>query len=127
MNKRNTDVYRIAEKMKATGNQPGVVTLWKNMVEHWATHTSGPDAEAVKAWLPAWQVRPYYTAAELAPIFPVLAVALGLRDEPLPQRTPRLLENELRATRLPYFVRDGEIYFVVEQCHRAEEFANGTL
>lgn len=124
MSKRDTDTYRIAEKMKATGNQPGVVTLWKNMVEHWATHASGPDAEAVKAWLPAWQVRPYYTAAELAPIFPVLAVALGLRDRPALEKSPTRLENELRATRLPYFMRDGKTYFVVEQCHRAREFAN---
>jgi hypothetical protein len=119
-----SDTAKIVKWMKARGNQPGLVALWKSDVEHWARHAGGTDAEAVKIWLPLWQVRPYYTAAELAPIFPVLAVALGLREKPAPQKSPARLANELRMAGLPHFQHDGEIYFVVEQCHRAEEFAN---
>jgi hypothetical protein len=119
-----TDTAVIVRMMQIRGNGPGIIALWKDMVEMWAMTHPGPDAEAVKAWLPAWQVRPYYTAAELAPIFPMLAVAFGLRDRPEAQKSPARLANELRMAKLPHFERDGEIYFVVEQCHRAEEFAN---
>lgn len=119
-----SDTAMIVRKMRVSGNQAGVIALWKNMVAHWAQNASVPDAEAVKAFLPLWQVRPCYTAAELAPIFPVLAVALGLRERPLPQKSAKRLENELKFARLPHFERDGKIFFVVEQCHKAEEFAN---
>lgn len=121
---KNTDTYRIVRKMIESGNQPGVIELWKNMVAHWALRNIGPDAEAVKAFLPLWQTRPYYSAAELAPIFPVLALALGLRDTPAPAKPPARLANELRMAGLPHFMKDGVLYFVVEQTHRAEEFAN---
>jgi hypothetical protein len=119
-----SDTALIVKRMKASGNRPGVIALWKEMVEEWAWGTVGPDAEAVKAFLPLWQPRPFYTAAELAPIFPMLAVALGLRARPETQKAPARLANELRMARLPHFQRGEEIYFVVEQCHRAEEFAN---
>jgi hypothetical protein len=123
-----SDTAAIVNKMKASGNQPGIIALWKNSVERWAMRSTGPDAEAVKAWLPAWQVRPCYTAAELAPIFPVLSIALGLRFAPPPAKGAARLANELRMAGLPHFQHDGEIYFVVEQCHRAaeieEEFRN---
>jgi hypothetical protein len=119
-----SDTAVIVKIMKATGNAPGLIDRWKDMVSAWAMVNPGPDADAVKTWLPAWQVRPYYTAAELAPIFPMLAVALGLRSRPLPAKGAALLSNELRMAGLPHFERDGEIYFVVEQCHRAKEFAN---
>jgi hypothetical protein len=119
-----SDTYRIVRAMKATGNRPGVILLWKEMIERWAEQATGPDAEAVRAFLPLWQPRPFYSAAELAPVFPVLAIALGLRERPEAQKSPARLANELRMAKLPHFERDGEIYFVVEQCHRAEEFAN---
>jgi hypothetical protein len=112
--------------MKATGNQPGLIAYWKDMVER-GRQRSGPDADAVRAWLPAWQVRPYYTAAELAPIFPMIAVGLGLRKRPEPQKGAARLENELRMAGLPHFEHDGKIYFVVEQCHRAKEIENDLL
>ena len=119
-----SDTYRIVKKMRATGNQPGLISLWKNMVAEWAEKSSGPDAEAVKAFLPLWQIRPYYTAAELAPIFPVLAVALGLRERPAPAKGAALLANELRMAKLPHFRRDGTLYFIVERCHLSKEFEN---
>lgn len=120
-----SDTYRIVEKMKATGNQPGLIQLWKNMVAYWAEHNSGPDAQAIKDFLPLWQVRPYYTAAEMAPIFPMLAIALGLRERPEAQKSPARLANELKMARLPHFVRDGVTYFVVEQFGRTKEFERG--
>lgn len=121
----NSDTYKIVRWIKATGNRRGIIALFKAELEQWAQSGVGPDAEAVKAWLPAWQDRPYYTAAELAPIFPVLAVALGLRIIPAPAKSAALLANELRMAGLPHFERDGKTYFVVEQCHRAEEFSHG--
>jgi hypothetical protein len=120
-----SDTARIVRTMKATGNRPGVIAHWKRGMEIWVQTASGPEADAVRAWLPAWQPRPYYTAAELAPIFPVLAVVLGFRDRPAPPKGAALLANELRMAGLPHFQRGEETYFVVEQCHRAEEFACG--
>lgn len=118
----HSDTYRIVKKMKATYNQPGLLVLWKNMVAQWAETNTGPDADAVKAFLPLWQIRPYYSARELAPIFPKLALALGLRDRPAQPKGAALLANELRLAGLPHFRRDGTLYFVVEQCHRMKEF-----
>lgn len=119
-----SDTARIVRVMKAAGNRPGVIAEWKRAMEDWTQSASSPEADAVKAWLPAWQARSYYTAAELAPIFPVLAVVLGFRDRPAPAKGAALLANELRMAGLPHFERDGKLYFVVEQCHRAEEFAH---
>jgi hypothetical protein len=119
-----SDTARLVKFMKATGNRPGLISEWKEVVREWAERSAGPDAEAVKAWLPAWQVRPYYTAEELAPIFPMLAVVLGWRERPEPQKGAARLANELRMAGLPHFEFAGKLYFVVEQCHRAEEFRN---
>lgn len=119
-----SDTYKIVEKMKATGNQPGLITLWKNMVAHWAERANDRDAAAIKAFLPLWEIREYYTASELAPIFPALAVALGIRVRLLPAKAAARLANELKWARLPYFEKDGVEYFVVEQVGRAKEFAD---
>lgn len=120
----NTPTYRVVAKMLRNGNQPGIVTQWKRMVEAWADKATGPDVAAVKAFLPLWQVRPFYTAAELAPIFPLLEAALGAVDRPGKPKSPARLANELKFAKLPFFVRDGVEYFVVEQTHKAEEFAD---
>ena len=120
----NSETYRIVRKMIESGNQPGVIQLWKNMVEHWAQRSTSPDAESVKAWLPLWQARPFYTARELAPIFPALAVALGVSEfmGRLPrQKPPVMLERELEFARLPFVVISGVKYFVVEQTHRIND------
>lgn len=112
-----SDTYLIVRKMKDTGNRAGVVLLWKNMVEDWAQRHPGPDADAVLAWLPLWQVRPFYTANELAPMWPALAVALGLRTKFPPIRSANRLENELIFAGLPYrFILDRR-YFAVERVH----------
>ncbi|MBA3831638.1 MAG: hypothetical protein H0X34_07055 [Chthoniobacterales bacterium] len=120
----NTPTYQVVNKMRLNGNQPGIVAQWKAMVEAWAEKAIGPDAAAVKAFLPLWQVRPFYTARELAPIFPMLEAALGAVDRPGKPKSPARLANELKFAKLPYFTRDGVEYFVVEQTHRAEEFEN---
>lgn len=112
--------YKIVKKMKATGNQPGVVRLWKAMVEHWAKTHTGPDAEAVKAWLPLWQERPFYLAEELAPIFPALAVTLGISkfDGRMPTpMSPARLASALKFAGLPFRVIGNRTYFIVEQIH----------
>lgn len=121
----NTPTYQVVNKMLRNGNRPGIVVLWKNMVAAWADKATGPDAAAVKAFLPLWEIRPFYTAAELAPIFPLLEAALGAVDRPGKPKAPARLANELKFHGLPYFERDGIEYFVVEQTHRAEEFASG--
>lgn len=119
----NSETYRIVRKMVESGNQPGVIQLWKNMVEHWAVRSTSPDAISVQAWLPAWQARPFYTARELAPIFPALAIALGVTKfmGRLPrQKSPAMLARELEFARLPFHEISGVKYFIVEQTHRID-------
>lgn len=108
--------YKIVQAMKATGNQPGVIEQWREMVEHWAGTHSGPDAAAILAWLPHWQVRPFYTATELAPIFPALAVALRITPTLQHQKSPARLANELDFARLPRLAA-AQDYFICERIH----------
>lgn len=120
----NTPTYQVVNKMLRNGNRPGIVVLWKNMVAAWADKATGPDAAAVKAFLPLWEIRPFYTAAELAPIFPLLEAALGAVDRPGKPKAPARLANELRFAGLPSFHKNGIEFFVVEQTHMAKEFAD---
>lgn len=113
-------IYKTVKAMKATGNRPGVIAQWKAAVEAWAMQSSSPDAAAVKAWLPHWQPRPAYTAAELAPIFPALAVALGLSavmGRLPPQYSPARLTNALRFAGLPSRMIGDTEFFIVERVH----------
>jgi hypothetical protein len=114
----NSDTYKIVKAMKATGNRPGIVAQWKSTVERWAiSAVNDPDAVAVRAWLPLWQVRPFYTAAELAPMWPALAIALGLQTRMMEAPSPRKLEFELHYAELPSFPFEGQCYFIVERIH----------
>lgn len=112
-----SDTFLIVQKMKATGNQPGVVALWKNMVEHWAKRNAGPDADAVLAWLPLWQSRPFYSAVELAPLWPALAVALGICEKFPAIKSAHRLENELSFSGLPKRRMLDRYYFAIERVH----------
>lgn len=113
-----SDTYKIIEAMKATGNRPGIILLWSQKVYWWARdNPTTPDAQAVLSWFPLWQVRPFYTAEELAPLFPVLAVALGIAQAPTPQRTPQRLAFELDYGGLPSRMFQGQRYFIVERIH----------
>lgn len=111
-------LWEITEAMKATGNQPGIIARWKELVEGWAkSMPPAADKQAVLAWLPFWQARPLYSAIELAPIIPALAVALKLAPRMTAPMGAARLENALRATRLPYREIQGKLYFAVERCH----------
>lgn len=123
--------YKIVQAIKSTGNRPGLIQEWKNTVEHWALRHPGPEADAVLAWLPSWQARPFYTAAELAPIFPTLAVALGITRRVAPAKSAMRLAAELDYAGLPKVVlAAGNLldadYFIVERVHywrkRLEQF-----
>ena len=112
--------YKIIQAMKATGNRPGVVARWKSFVEAWANRPENralPEAVAVRAWLPYWQVRPFYTAAELAPIWPALAVALGVVDRPFPAIPAKRLEFMLDYGGLPRIDFARPQFFIIERIH----------
>lgn len=124
---------KIVKAMKATGNKPGIIAQWKALVDAWAgtaDPTIDPNKAAVRDWLPMWQVRPFYTAGELAPIFPALAVVLNIQDRPGPIKSPMRLQHELifaglpilRSTENEDFFEHPEYghcrrYFIVEQIH----------
>jgi len=112
-----TDTYKIVKAMKATGNQTGIIAQWKARVEAWAFATSGLDVEAVKPWLALWQARPFYTAAELEPIWRVLPIALGFSMRAAPFKSANRLANELKFAGLPHREIAGKTYFIVERVH----------
>lgn len=122
--------YRIIKAMQATGNGPGVIRRWLEPVAQWAESAAGPDAEALRAWLPLFQHRPFYTAEELAPIFPALAVAMNLAPKLYAPKDPKRLYHELTFGKLPILtMSDGSrdytnpqtgrmgVYFIVERLH----------
>lgn len=142
-----SDTYAVIKAMKATGNRPGVIAEWIVRAGAWASANDGPDAVAVRAWLPLWQVRPFYSAAELAPIFPVLAWMLGGKDRLPPTMSPERLAFQLDYGGLPRLEKPdlsthyrnpvtGQTarYYIVEEIHRwskqpvtQEEFENVLL
>jgi hypothetical protein len=109
----------IVRAMKATGNRPGIVAEWKAKVAQWAQmNRTDPNAAAVNAWLPMWQPRPFYTAEELAPMWPALAIAVGHTTHwPNVLKSPKRLEHELDFAGLPYFRTRGRKYYIVECIH----------
>lgn len=118
----------IVKAMKATGNQSGVIDVWKGKVAEWAQmHRTDPNAVVVNAWLRFWQIRPFYTADELAPMWPALAIAVGHTTHwPAVLKSPKRLEFELDYAGLPRCLNAGcdlllgpnnSRYFVVERIH----------
>jgi hypothetical protein len=112
------ETHHIIQAMKATGNRPGIIAKWKEDVAAWAQmHRTGPNAAAVNAWLPLWQPRPFYTADELAPLWPALAIATGFTERwPAVLKSARRLAHELDYYGLPrlnYFRQ----YFICERLH----------
>lgn len=108
--------YRIIKAMQATGNGPGVIRQWIGELAETAEKHPGPEADAVKAWLPHWQNRPFYTAAELAPIWPALAMALGFTDKMFAAKHPARLRRELEWGGLQK-LEGWPDYFIVEHQH----------
>jgi len=124
-------IYRIVRGMKACGNQPGMVTRWIASVEEWARRNRNhPDAKRVIDMLPYWQARPFYTAAELAPLIPALAVAFGISVVPPHVMSGARLGFTLDFAELPvlrnvngtewFHDRAGILqrYYIVEHIHR---------
>jgi hypothetical protein len=112
------ETHHIIQAMKATGNRPGIIAQWKEDVAAWAQmHRTDPNAAAVNAWLPLWQPRPFYTADELAPLWPALAIATGFTERwPAVLKSARRLAHELDyygLPRLAYFRQ----YFICERLH----------
>lgn len=106
--------FKVIKAMKATGNRPGLIQQWVTDMVSWAQTSDTPDAKAIKAWAPQWRHRPFYTAAELAPLFPVLALALKVEERYQPPKSPARLENELRFGGLPVVQNaDGSDLFQV--------------
>ena len=119
------ETYAIIQAMKASGNRPGVIAQWKKQVEDWALGAvNSPDAVSVRALLPFWQVRPFYTAEELAPIWPALAIAIGRTSHwPNVLKSPKRLATELDFVRHPSIVVKHPVtglldkFYIVERIH----------
>lgn len=111
--------YAILKAMRASGNQQGLIASWKAGFEQWVeANPANPDAMAAKAWLPYWRLRPFYTAEELAPIWPALAIAVGYTNRwPTVVKSPKRLSHELQALGFENRVIDGKRYFFVERIH----------
>jgi hypothetical protein len=121
-----TSTYRIVQKMKATGNQLGIIAQWKKMVEQWVIdNPTAPEAAGLRAWLPLWQARNHYSARELVSIWPVLALVLGVTTRMEHLKSSARLEYELDFARLPHFEKDGEKYYYVEQIHLYKNVTQG--
>jgi hypothetical protein len=77
-----------------------------------------PNAAAVNAWLPLWQPRPFYTADELAPLWPALGIVTGFTNKwPTVLKSARRLEFELDFHGLPRLPAPCHDYFIVERIH----------
>lgn len=113
------ETYHIIQAMKATGNRAGVIEQWKEAVADWAQkYRTDPNAAAVNAWLPLWQPRCGYTADELAPLWPALAIATGFTPRwPAVVKSARRLAHELDFYGLPFRLLRGQKYYIVERIH----------
>lgn len=113
------ETYQIIQAMKATGNRTGIIAQWKEMVEQWvALNCDSPGAAAVRAWLPLWQARPFYTAEELAPMWPALGIVTGvLKSWPSVPKSAKRLEHELDFYELPRLPEPYRNYFICERLH----------
>ncbi|MBA4164325.1 MAG: hypothetical protein C0510_06795 [Erythrobacter sp.] len=109
----------IVKAMKASGNREGVIANWKEGLRLWAeANPNNPDAAAALAWLPHWRVRPFYSADELAPLWPALAIAIGHTVKwPAVLKSAKRLEFELDYAGLPSRFMLGRKYYIVERIH----------
>lgn len=108
------ETRHIIEAIKA---HPRLVEHWKASVAQWAQmNRTDPNAQAVNAWLPLWQTRELYSAEELAPLWPALAIASGFTKHwPNVPKGAALIENELRFCGVPCRYVNGRIYFAIER------------
>lgn len=110
------ETYHIVTAMSRS--RKPVIQQWKEDVAAWAQmNRTDPNAAAVNAWLPLWQVRPFYTVEELAPLWPALAIATGFTNRwPTVLKSPARLEHELDFHKLPRLSHCRR-YFIVERFH----------
>jgi hypothetical protein len=111
------ETWHIIRQMKRAGNHPGVIERWKASVATWAQmNRTDPNAAAVIAWLPLWRPRSFYTAEELAPMWPALAIATGYTNHwPAVLKSPRRLERELDFHLLPRLPEPWRQFFICER------------
>lgn len=108
---KNETTHIVNAMRRASPNAP-IIQQWKAAVEQWAMREKAVD---VLAWLPCWRVRPFYTADELAPIWPALAIATAYTVHwPNVLKSARRLEFELDFARLPRLV-SHQNFFIVER------------
>lgn len=140
----SSPVFQVIKGMKASGNMPGMVARWIDAAARWSTeHAPLAEAKSIQAMLPYWRARPFYTAAELAPMFPALMKVFGITDRQQPEMSGARLAFMLKDGGLPrlknangttYF-HDGmgilQEFFIVERIHHwsaqvftQEEFEN---
>ena len=132
MSMANDPTYQIVQAMLHRGNQPGLLREWFDGLKAWAETHKGPDANALALWLDVAKPRPFYTAAELAAMWPAFKLALGFAKIMTEPPSANRLANELKFHRLPVcWTDDGKEYFIVERCHHwrgktltQEEFEN---
>tara|TARA_R110002020_G_scaffold298310_1_gene514172 strand:+ start:145 stop:597 length:453 start_codon:yes stop_codon:yes gene_type:complete len=137
-------IWRIVNSIERLGNKPGILRQWIAGALKWADDNPGRDAQAIRDWVTHWQMRPFYTATELAPLIPALGVAFGITDKPMPQFGVKRLANMLDFAGLPKLknIRGDcdfkhpyrcqfEEFYIVEQVHfwkdrelTQEEFEN---
>jgi hypothetical protein len=111
------ETQHIIAAMRATGNQTGVIERWKRIVEEWSgLALNDSNAAAVRAWLPLWQSRPFYTAEELAPMWPALAIVTGFTSRWRVPKSAVRLASELDFFGLPR-VCDHYKFFICERIH----------
>ena len=116
------ETLHVIRAMKATGNRPGIIQQWKETVADWAQmNRTDANAAAVNAWLPLWQPRPFYTAEELAPMWPALAIATGFTNRwpsgHIGVKSAKRLEFELDFYELPRLPDPWRQYFICERIH----------
>lgn len=109
-------IVNIMTRTARTKWETGLIANWKAMVVNWAERNPlDPHAMAVASWLPHWQTRPFYTAEELAPMWPALAIATGFTDRwPAVLKSAKRLEHELDFCGLPRLIFAPR-YFIVER------------
>lgn len=115
----NTPNYRIVRAMLDRGNQPGLIREWFDGMKVWAAENKGQDAKALGLWLEYAKPRPFYTAEELAALWPAFNIALGMEKRLMPPPSANRLANELEFHRLPLFrlnAPGNPKYFIVERC-----------
>ena len=94
--------YQIVRRMIERGNKPGLIRELLEMSLRWSEANGGQDADALRGWLPMVNTaKPFYTAAELAALWPALKFAMGFDKRLMPAPSANLLANTLKHNRLP--------------------------